>query len=77
MNATSDIAEKEPSISAPTTQVYSVPEAADYLKVPEQEVLRLIQDGALAARRIGQHYRIDRQALASLHPRTTRTIIVH
>jgi excisionase family DNA binding protein len=46
-----------------TPDIMTVSEAADYLRVPESEVLRLIDEGKLGAARIGDSYRIARRAV--------------
>lgn len=46
--------------------VLTVPEAARYLKVSEAEILQLIDDGRIAAARIGSDYRIARVVLDEL-----------
>jgi excisionase family DNA binding protein len=38
-------------------------EAAAYLKVPEADVLSMIQQGQLKARQIGSQYRISKAAI--------------
>ncbi len=59
--------------SKPQLEVFTLPEAARYLKISEPEVLQLIQNGELRARRIGTEYRIHRDRLDEipqewLHP---------
>jgi excisionase family DNA binding protein len=46
-----------------TSNVLTVPEAAQYLRVTELEIQQLIDDGRLAAARIGGSYRIAKSAL--------------
>jgi excisionase family DNA binding protein len=43
--------------------ILTVPEAAAYLRVSEQEVMRLIDEGKLPAARIGDSFRIARIAI--------------
>ena len=43
--------------------IFTVPEAAAYLRVSETEVMRLIDDGKLPAARIGDSFRIARIAI--------------
>ena len=62
-----------PRTSRPQLEVFTLPEAAHYLKISEQDVLQLIQNGELRARRIGNEYRIHRDRLDEipqewLHP---------
>ena len=44
-------------------KVVTLEEAADYVKKPLDEVLVQIEQGSLPARRVGDAYRIDREAL--------------
>lgn len=46
-----------------TPNILTVPEAAAYLRVSEEEILRLIEEGQLGAVRFGDSYRIARIAL--------------
>jgi excisionase family DNA binding protein len=50
-------------VTPPVPNILTVPEAAAYLRVSEGEVIRLIDDGKLAAARIGDSYRIARIAI--------------
>jgi excisionase family DNA binding protein len=56
-----------PAVSAPlpiaTSNVLTVTEAAQYLRVSESDIHQLIDDGRLAAARIGGSYRIAKSAL--------------
>jgi excisionase family DNA binding protein len=47
----------------PTSDVMTPSEAASYLKVSEEDVLAAVQSGDLKARKIGNAYRISRDAL--------------
>ncbi|MCC7451292.1 MAG: helix-turn-helix domain-containing protein [Anaerolineae bacterium] len=64
---------QSPRAARPQLEVFTLPEAARYLKISEQDVLQLIRSGELRARRIGSEYRIHRDRLDEipqewLHP---------
>jgi excisionase family DNA binding protein len=55
-----------PSLSGrngPTGDVLSLSEAAAYLRLPEQEVLRLVHEQALPARQAGSEWRFWKEAI--------------
>ena len=53
-----------PNMMQPSVHdILTIPEAAAYLRVSEEEVMRLIDDGKLPAARIGDSFRIARIAI--------------
>jgi excisionase family DNA binding protein len=50
-------------INGPATEVMTLPEAAAYLRLSEPEVLRLIDEQALPARRLGKELRFLKSAI--------------
>ena len=46
-----------------TADVLTLPEAAAYLRVPEEEVLRMVREQALPARRLGTEWRFLKSAV--------------
>lgn len=53
----------EPSAAAPTGEVLTLAEAAELLRVDEDDVRALVESGELPARRIGTQWRLTRTAL--------------
>jgi excisionase family DNA binding protein len=49
--------------NGPTPDVFTLKEAAEYLRVPERDVLRLIQEQGLPARNVGTDWRLLRNAI--------------
>lgn len=54
----------EPQASPPA--VWTVEEAAEYLRVSPETILQLIESGDLEARKIGDQYRLDREQVVDL-----------
>ncbi|MGB3061417.1 MAG: helix-turn-helix domain-containing protein, partial [Anaerolineae bacterium] len=55
--------QQQPAAAAAVPDVMTTAEAAAYLKVSEADVLALIAEGDLKARKIGAQYRVGRAAL--------------
>jgi len=52
-----------PKSNGPMCEVFTLPEAASYLRLPEQDVLRLIQEQGLPARKVGSKWRFLKTAI--------------
>jgi excisionase family DNA binding protein len=52
-----------PVTSNGVADVLTLTEAAQYLRLPEAEVLRLVQDQGLPARQVGSHWRFFKDAV--------------
>jgi excisionase family DNA binding protein len=52
-----------PMMNGPMSQVLSLNEAAAYLRLAEPEVLRLVEEQGLPARRLGLHWRFLKSAI--------------
>jgi len=51
------------SVPPPEGEVFTLAEAAAYLRVPEEEVLRMVREQALPGRRVGADWRFLKVAL--------------
>ena len=52
-----------PETNGPTSDVYTLREAAAYLRLTEQEVLRLVREQGLPARSVGSEWRFLKAAI--------------
>src|SRR5438270_11877558 len=52
-----------PAEAPPAGEVLTLAEAAAYLRIPEEEVLRLVQTDGLPGRRLGEEWRFLKSAL--------------
>src|SRR4051812_44231358 len=52
-----------PAGNGPTTEVLTLAEAAAYLRLPESDVLRLVREQALPARRLANEWRFLKKAI--------------
>jgi excisionase family DNA binding protein len=57
------VAESPPSSNPRLEKILTLAEAAAYLRVPEDALLKLAEEGAVPARRIGGEWRFFRKAL--------------
>lgn len=55
--------EAQTSRDPPTPEVLTLAEAAEYLRVPEDAVLKLVKEGTLPAQRIGGEWRFLKRAV--------------
>ncbi len=58
--------EPQPSpaaVNGPPTDVLTLSEAAAYLRLPEEEVLRMVREQNLAARQVGSEWRFSKGAI--------------
>jgi excisionase family DNA binding protein len=60
---TSQIAPQPPAVNGPAGDVLTLPEAAAYLRLPEPDVLQLVQQQGLPARRLGNEWRFFKAAI--------------
>ena len=57
------LARPTPVLNGPTDEVLTLHEAATYLKLPEEEVLRLVREQDLPARQVGTDWRFLKRAI--------------
>jgi excisionase family DNA binding protein len=50
-------------VNGPAAEVFTLAEAAAYLRLPEQDVLRMIQEQGLPARQVGTEWRFLKAAI--------------
>src|SRR5436309_13037400 len=51
------------AVNGDATDVMTLSEAAAYLRLPEEEVLRMVREQNLAARQVGSEWRFSREAI--------------
>ena len=49
--------------AAAVPEIMTLPEAATYMRVSEEDILAIIQSGELKAKKIGTSYRISKKAI--------------
>src|SRR5438477_413261 len=52
-----------PEINGPPSDVFTLVEAAGYLRLPEQDVLRMVYEQGLPARQVGTEWRFLKTAI--------------